>query len=172
YRQTLLDSIPGSTCRMDVDESANGFATFRRICICFKRVKDGGLVGCRKIGLSIQVVSKSWKVRKGDQSYDVNLQHKLGVWVKDTTVTIEDIDEAPVMETSKTNDLVEGITSVMVEDMSAPAMNKGKGKESVANEASAPKRKKGSPPSHVNGIRIYHKNRRRSERFANMKKPF
>ncbi|GJY61298.1 zinc finger, CCHC-type containing protein [Tanacetum coccineum] len=31
------------------DESANGSATFRRIYICFKGVKDGWLAGCRKV---------------------------------------------------------------------------------------------------------------------------
>ncbi|GJW95808.1 calcium/proton exchanger, partial [Tanacetum coccineum] len=40
YRKALLDSNPGSTCRLDVDESANGSATFRRIYICFLGVKD------------------------------------------------------------------------------------------------------------------------------------
>ncbi|GJY55901.1 calcium/proton exchanger [Tanacetum coccineum] len=49
YRQSLLDSNPGSTCRLDVDESVNGSATFRRIYICFKGVKDGWLAGCRKV---------------------------------------------------------------------------------------------------------------------------
>ncbi|GJU71527.1 hypothetical protein Tco_1262932 [Tanacetum coccineum] len=53
-------------------------------------------------------------------------------------------------------------------------VDKGKGKESPADEASGTKRKRGRPPSHVDGIRIYHKNRGRSERIANMKlkKPF
>ncbi|GJT21399.1 hypothetical protein Tco_0891336 [Tanacetum coccineum] len=49
YRQALLESNPGSTCRLDVDESANGSATFKRIYICFKGVKDGWLAGCRKV---------------------------------------------------------------------------------------------------------------------------
>nr|GFC83885.1 hypothetical protein [Tanacetum cinerariifolium] len=96
-----------------------------------------------------------------------------GVWVKDTTVTTKDIDEAPAVETSKTTELGEGKASAMVEDVFVPAVDKGKGKESVADEASAPKRKRGRPPSHVDDIRIYHKNRQRSERIANMKlKPF
>ncbi|GJT44658.1 multidrug resistance-associated protein 5 [Tanacetum coccineum] len=43
-------------------------------------------------------------------------------------------------------------------------VDKGKGKESPADEASGTKRKRGRPPSHVDGIRIYHKNRGRSER--------
>ncbi|GKC08824.1 hypothetical protein Tco_1000434, partial [Tanacetum coccineum] len=73
-----------------------------------------------------------------------------GVWVKDTT----DVAEASMLEES--------------------IVDKGKGKESPADEASGTKRKRGRPPSHVDGIRIYHKNRGRSERIANMKlkKPF
>ncbi|GKB65120.1 hypothetical protein Tco_0921306 [Tanacetum coccineum] len=58
YRQALLDSNPGSTCRLDVDESSNGSATFKRIYICFKGVKDGWLLGCRK---TIGVGSNMWK---------------------------------------------------------------------------------------------------------------
>nr|GEU38784.1 hypothetical protein [Tanacetum cinerariifolium] len=49
YRQALLDSNSRSTCRLDVDESANESETSRRIYICFKGVKDGWLTGCRKI---------------------------------------------------------------------------------------------------------------------------
>ncbi|GKD51615.1 hypothetical protein Tco_1280591 [Tanacetum coccineum] len=90
-----------------------------------------------------------------------------GVWVKDTTdVTFEDIGEAPAMTTSETTDVAEA--SVLEES----TVDKGKGKESPANEASGTKRKRGRPPSHVDGIRIYHKNRGRSERIANMNKPF
>ncbi|GJY56750.1 hypothetical protein Tco_0455865 [Tanacetum coccineum] len=48
YMQAILDSNPGSTCRLDVDES-NTSRTFKRIYICFKGVKDGWLAGCRKI---------------------------------------------------------------------------------------------------------------------------
>ncbi|GJU75963.1 hypothetical protein Tco_1273033 [Tanacetum coccineum] len=40
------------------------------------------------------------------------------------------------------------------------------------DEANASKRKRRRPPSHVDGIRIYHKNRGRSQRIANMKKLF
>nr|GEX21653.1 agenet-like domain-containing protein [Tanacetum cinerariifolium]GEX88917.1 agenet-like domain-containing protein [Tanacetum cinerariifolium] len=92
-----------------------------------------------------------------------------GVWVKDTTdVTFEDISEAPAMTTSETTDVAEA--SVLEES----PMDKGKGKESSADEASGTKRKRGRPPSHVDGIRIYHKNRGRSKRISNMKlkKPF
>ncbi|GKD10836.1 hypothetical protein Tco_1190521 [Tanacetum coccineum] len=93
-----------------------------------------------------------------------------GVWVKDTTdVTTENVDEFPGMETSETTNVAEGIGSAMEEELSAPAVDKGKGVESVAEQDSAPKKKRGRPPSHVDGVRIYHKNRGRSERIANMK---
>ncbi|GKD78727.1 hypothetical protein Tco_1341348 [Tanacetum coccineum] len=72
-----------------------------------------------------------------------------GVWVKDTTdVTFEDIGEAPAMTTSETTDVAEA--SVLEES----PVDKGKGKESLADEASGTKK--------------------RSERIANMelKKPF
>nr|GEV55293.1 multidrug resistance-associated protein 5 [Tanacetum cinerariifolium] len=87
-----------------------------------------------------------------------------GVRVKDTTdVTFEDIGKAPAMTTSETTDVVEA--SVLKESH----VDKGKGKESPADEASGTKRKRGRPPSLVDDIRIYHKNRERSERIANMK---
>ncbi|GKD21208.1 hypothetical protein Tco_1222911, partial [Tanacetum coccineum] len=87
------------------------------------------------------------------------------VLVKDTTdVTTENIDEAPAMEISETTDV-----SAMVEDLSAQAVDKVKGRESVEDQASTPKKKRGRPPSHVDGIRIYYKNHGRSERIANMK---
>ncbi|GJY97604.1 calcium/proton exchanger [Tanacetum coccineum] len=54
YRQALLDSNPGSTCRLDVEESSNGSATFKRIYICFKGVKDGWLLGCRKVIVRVE----------------------------------------------------------------------------------------------------------------------
>nr|GEU77008.1 hypothetical protein [Tanacetum cinerariifolium] len=49
YRQALLDLNSGSTCTLDVVESDNGFVSFKRMYICFKRVKDGWLAGCRKV---------------------------------------------------------------------------------------------------------------------------
>ncbi|GJR87657.1 hypothetical protein Tco_0211668 [Tanacetum coccineum] len=94
-----------------------------------------------------------------------------GVWVKYTTnVTTEYVDEFPGMETSETTNVAEGIGSAMEEELPAPAVDKGKGVASVAQQDSAPKKKRGRPPSHVDGIRIYHKNRGRSEMIAKMKK--
>nr|GEY23158.1 zf-CCHC domain-containing protein/DUF4219 domain-containing protein/UBN2 domain-containing protein [Tanacetum cinerariifolium] len=84
-----------------------------------------------------------------------------GVWFVDTTI---DVKEAPVVETSDTTKVGEG---------KAPAVDKGKAKASVEDEP-APKRKRGRPPSNVDGIMIYHKNRGRSKKITNMKlnKPF
>ncbi|GJU62779.1 retrovirus-related pol polyprotein from transposon TNT 1-94 [Tanacetum coccineum] len=48
YRQAILDSNPGSTCRLDVVQD-NASPTFKRIYFCFKGVKDGWLAGCRKV---------------------------------------------------------------------------------------------------------------------------
>ncbi|GJT23361.1 hypothetical protein Tco_0893298 [Tanacetum coccineum] len=72
-------------------------------------------------------------------------------------------------KTSETTNVAEGIGSAMEEELSAPAVDKGKGVESVAKQDSAPKKKRGRPPSQVDGFKIYHKNRERSERIANMK---
>ncbi|GKC46354.1 agenet domain-containing protein, partial [Tanacetum coccineum] len=96
-------------------------------------------------------------------------QHS-GVWVKDTTnVTTEYVDEFPGMETSETTNMAEGIGSAMKEELPAPAADKGKGVASVSQQDNAPTKKRGRPPSHVDGVRIYHKNRGRSERISKMK---
>ncbi|GJU31593.1 calcium/proton exchanger [Tanacetum coccineum] len=356
YRQALLDSNPGSTCRLDVDESANGFVYFKRMYICFKGVKDGWLTGCRKgwflhllhddlslnEGNGITIILDSHKglldvmlpeleVRKGDQSYGVNLQNKAcacriwklsgvpcvhvvaaymhvgtdldgwwkfcrgdgsgdrssemggcdgigdgsggsasgiggsggigdgsgrtnskgggrgrrgggmasrgggrgsrgggsrrgggmagsssmgaktitldgvltdeesleeapynqqyhgilvphihsqptqqsGVWVVDTTITTAYIEEAQAMETSDTTKVGEEAQAVKTSDTidkgnASASVDEGKTPITVEDEP-APKRKRGRPPSHVDAIRIYHKNRGRSERIANMK---
>ena len=49
YRQALLDSNPGSTSIVDVEETSSGNTYFKRFYICFKGVKDGWLQGCRRI---------------------------------------------------------------------------------------------------------------------------
>ncbi|GJX77529.1 hypothetical protein Tco_0324340 [Tanacetum coccineum] len=48
YKQALIDSNPGTTCRLDVEDTSSCKAFFKRMYICFKGVKDGWLVGCRK----------------------------------------------------------------------------------------------------------------------------
>ncbi|GJX46299.1 hypothetical protein Tco_0271489 [Tanacetum coccineum] len=94
YMQALLDSNPGSTCRLDVDESANGSATFRRIYIYFKGVKDGWLAGCRK-GLIDAVndwlpeaghrkctrhIYANFKKKYNEGAYDYLIQRNLNSW--------------------------------------------------------------------------------------------
>ncbi|GJR20691.1 hypothetical protein Tco_0969218 [Tanacetum coccineum] len=183
YRQALPDSNPGSTCRLDVDESANG--CFKRMYICFNGVKDGWLTECTSANTrgGGMVVSSSMGVLTVEEEYQLDLdEHAFRECMedkrtsknrcltrKDTTITTADIDEAPAVETTETTELGEGKATSIVEDVYAPAMDKGKAKESVADETNTQKRKKGRPPSHVDGIRIYHKNRGRSERIANMK---
>ncbi|GKG10555.1 hypothetical protein Tco_0341955, partial [Tanacetum coccineum] len=98
-------------------------------------------------------------------------QH-LGVWVVDTTITTANIEEALDVETSDTTEV--GEEAQAVDNGKASTLDdKGKASASVEDEP-ASKRKRGRPPSHVAGIKIYHKNRGRSERIANMKlkKPF
>ncbi|GJT83933.1 calcium/proton exchanger [Tanacetum coccineum] len=47
-RQALIDSNPGTTCKLGVEDTSSGKAFFKRMYICFKEVKDGWLAGCRK----------------------------------------------------------------------------------------------------------------------------
>nr|GEX42452.1 hypothetical protein CTI12_AA176900 [Tanacetum cinerariifolium] len=49
FRQAILDSNPGSTCRLDDEETESGHYYFRKIYVCFKGVKEGWLAGCRKV---------------------------------------------------------------------------------------------------------------------------
>ena len=49
YRRALLDSNPGSTCELDVEETSSGNVYFKRFYICFKGVKEGWMQGCRRI---------------------------------------------------------------------------------------------------------------------------
>ncbi|GJR75293.1 hypothetical protein Tco_0087658 [Tanacetum coccineum] len=48
-RQALLESNPGSTCRLEVEEVSSGSTYFTRFYICFKGLKDVWLDGCRRI---------------------------------------------------------------------------------------------------------------------------
>ncbi|PWA80923.1 calcium/proton exchanger [Artemisia annua] len=50
YRNAVLDTNPGSTCRVDDEETSSGNNYFRRFYVCFKGVRDGWFAGCRKIG--------------------------------------------------------------------------------------------------------------------------
>ncbi|GJR74615.1 hypothetical protein Tco_0086980 [Tanacetum coccineum] len=49
YRHAILDSNPGSTCRLDDEETESGHYYFKRIYVCFKGVKECWLAGCRKV---------------------------------------------------------------------------------------------------------------------------
>ncbi|GKD90203.1 zinc finger, PMZ-type containing protein [Tanacetum coccineum] len=52
-----------------------------------------------------------------------------GIWVKDTIVITADIEEAPVVETSDTTEVGKGKASTIVQNESAPAVDKGKAVE-------------------------------------------
>ncbi|GJX40869.1 splicing factor [Tanacetum coccineum] len=45
----ILDTNPGSTCRLDVEETDDDNTYFKRFYVCFRGVKDGWIEGCRKI---------------------------------------------------------------------------------------------------------------------------
>ncbi|GJR56890.1 agenet domain-containing protein [Tanacetum coccineum] len=70
--------------------------------------------------------------RREEHEWEENIHsqptQKSGVWVKDTTITTSDIDEAPTLETSGTTDLGEGKATLIVEDVSAPVVDTGKAK--------------------------------------------
>nr|GEV10791.1 hypothetical protein [Tanacetum cinerariifolium] len=64
------------------------------------------------------------------------------------------------METSETTNVAE--------ELFALAVDKSKGVALVAEQDSELKKKRDRPPSHIDGVRIYHKNRGISERIAKM----
>nr|GEW03663.1 calcium/proton exchanger [Tanacetum cinerariifolium] len=76
-----------------------------------------------------------------------------------------DLDEAPKQETSD--------DGPAPKQGKSPVVDKSKAK-ALVQDGPAPKKKRGRPQLSVHGIRIYHKNRDRSERIANIKsnKPF
>nr|GEY12472.1 hypothetical protein CTI12_AA176900 [Tanacetum cinerariifolium] len=49
YRQAILDTNTGSTCRLDMAETDADNTYFKRFYVCFKGVKDGWLERCMKI---------------------------------------------------------------------------------------------------------------------------
>nr|GEX39013.1 calcium/proton exchanger [Tanacetum cinerariifolium] len=49
YRQAILDSNPGTTCRLEDEETESGNYYFRRFYVFLKGVKEGWLAGCRKV---------------------------------------------------------------------------------------------------------------------------
>ncbi|GJZ82879.1 putative reverse transcriptase domain-containing protein, partial [Tanacetum coccineum] len=48
-KQALLESNPGSTCRLDMEETGYGKYYFKRFYICIKGMKDGWLEGCKRV---------------------------------------------------------------------------------------------------------------------------
>ncbi|GKA76898.1 multidrug resistance-associated protein 5 [Tanacetum coccineum] len=49
YRKQLLDTNPGSSVHLHVDELDNGKINFKRIYVCFKAMIEGWSAGCRKV---------------------------------------------------------------------------------------------------------------------------
>ncbi|XP_021996103.1 uncharacterized protein LOC110893298 [Helianthus annuus] len=49
YKAEILETNPGSTVKMAVNEMENGEVYFSSYYICFKGVKDGWINGCRKV---------------------------------------------------------------------------------------------------------------------------
>lgn len=49
YRQATLDSNPGSTCHIDLEERDDGLTYFKRMYVCFMGLKVGLLDGCRRV---------------------------------------------------------------------------------------------------------------------------
>ncbi|GJR31244.1 transposase, MuDR, plant [Tanacetum coccineum] len=49
YAAEILNSNPGSTCKMSVDSMPDGKNYFSRFYVCFKALKDGWLQGCRRV---------------------------------------------------------------------------------------------------------------------------
>ncbi|GKA08471.1 hypothetical protein Tco_0687802 [Tanacetum coccineum] len=49
YRKQLLDTNPGSSVHLHVDEKDDGKIHFKRIYICFKAMIEGWNAGCRKV---------------------------------------------------------------------------------------------------------------------------
>nr|GEY34732.1 hypothetical protein [Tanacetum cinerariifolium]GEY70336.1 hypothetical protein [Tanacetum cinerariifolium] len=108
--------------------------------------EGGGMAGSISLGvLPAKETEESIKEAPLNQQYhevfipSIHSQptQQSGVWFVDTTVTIVDFKEAPVMEANDTTEVGEG---------KAPAVDKGKAKASVKDEP-APKRKRGRPPS-------------------------
>ncbi|GJU33170.1 hypothetical protein Tco_1176759 [Tanacetum coccineum] len=49
YASEILNSNPGSTCKLGVDNMPDGKNYFKTFCVCFKGVKQGWLQGCRRV---------------------------------------------------------------------------------------------------------------------------
>ncbi|GJT92873.1 transposase, MuDR, plant [Tanacetum coccineum] len=49
YASEILNSNPGSTCKMSVDSMPDGKNYFSRFYVCFKGLREGWLQGCRRV---------------------------------------------------------------------------------------------------------------------------
>ena len=49
YRQAILESNPGSTCHLDLEEKSDGLMYFKRMYVCFLGLKAGWTDGCRRV---------------------------------------------------------------------------------------------------------------------------
>ncbi|GJV58537.1 hypothetical protein Tco_1459542 [Tanacetum coccineum] len=60
YASEILNSNPGSTCKLGVDNMPNGKNYFKTFCVCFKGVKQGWLQGCRRV-IGFTIISDQHK---------------------------------------------------------------------------------------------------------------
>nr|GFA48319.1 calcium/proton exchanger [Tanacetum cinerariifolium] len=72
YRQAILDSNPGSTCHIDLEEKDNGLTYFKRIYVCFFGLKAGWLQGCRKVIAASSINEQFLEVIKEIKALDEN----------------------------------------------------------------------------------------------------
>nr|GEU80510.1 hypothetical protein [Tanacetum cinerariifolium] len=140
-----------------------GFGVFA-ISNCGRNVIDGKCVGKKGNKDRLTPNKDMTKVSKGKHVYEAVEKP-----IMEKTVTTTNIEEAPTMETTVTTSDIEETPAVEKGNASAAVE---KGKTPFVEDKPAPKRKRGRPPSHVDGIKNYHKNCDRYERIANMKKAF
>ncbi|GKF01969.1 hypothetical protein Tco_0028892, partial [Tanacetum coccineum] len=91
YKQAILDSNPGSTCRLDVFES-DGSPYFKRMYICFKGVKDGWDANNQMHPIALAVVrvenAKNWRWFLALLHDDLALNNGTGILNDGTVITI------------------------------------------------------------------------------------
>nr|GEW30511.1 leucine-rich repeat-containing protein [Tanacetum cinerariifolium] len=87
----------------------------------------------------------------------------------DISVTTVDLKEAPYVETTLTTAEIKEAS--IEKGNTLAAIVKGKAL-AVKEDKPEPKKKRGRPKTHVDGIKIYYKNLGRCERISNMKKAF
>ncbi|GJV64633.1 calcium/proton exchanger [Tanacetum coccineum] len=193
YRQTILDSNPGSTCRLDDEETESGHYYFKRIYVCFKGVKEGWLAGCRKvIGLDGCFLKHTCR---GEllvaMVRDANNQMYLIAWAvvkvennKNWCWFISLIHEDLHLETGEGLIIIsdsyktqESVAANMItpsaESIALATHSTDKGKQVAEPKGNKKGSKRKAPTSSEeaagNKMIIFHKNRGRSERIFNQK---